>query len=207
MPREDRSSSWENNKTDKVLELIARRADNSISIDESISILHTYDLVSEIFDKTESKKDISYIRWNLAVNKLKDDYTNNGIRKIAELIFKLSQKYCPVKTGILKRSGHFEVSGDNTARISYDANYAAYVHEIMDNYHVAPTQSKFLEDAAYEIYNHIQIPGQPPLFTFQMIINDGGSICLEINKLDVEQFINNKEIRDSISEVSIDDTI
>jgi len=33
-----------------------------------------------------------------------------------------------------------------TCQMGYSTNYAIFVHEILENYHVPPTKAKFLED-------------------------------------------------------------
>lgn len=66
-------------------------------------------------------------------------------------VYELSKIYCPYDTGNLKNSSKIEVF-NNKISISYNTNYATYVHEIITNNHKIPTKSKFLEYAFNEVY-------------------------------------------------------
>lgn len=78
--------------------------------------------------------------------------------------FELSQKYVPVDTGKLKRSGFLEsVSGDRKIPrvvIGYGKRgrppYAVFVHERTDLRHKSPTRSKFLQAAVEEDIDNIR---------------------------------------------------
>lgn len=83
-----------------------------------------------------------------------------------EPTFELSKKYCPVDTGDLVASGYLEkvgFRGKPRVEIGYgrggNPDYAAYVHEMVDIPHVAPTRSKWLQAAVMEdldnIYNRL----------------------------------------------------
>lgn len=69
-----------------------------------------------------------------------------------------SQRYVPVNTGDLKKSGRLEIhttaGGKKLAEITYGKNgnpfYAVFVHEITSYSHLAPTRAKFLESAIRE---------------------------------------------------------
>jgi hypothetical protein len=82
----------------------------------------------------------------------------------ANLIFAKSQRIVPVDTGVLRGSGGVSspqsMSGGGTyVDIFYGgpaAPYALYVHEIIENYHKAPTQAKYLEQPFMESLNTLQ---------------------------------------------------
>lgn len=74
---------------------------------------------------------------------------------IANSILKLAKTYAPVKTGYMR--DNIEIIDDAEGiRIASLAPYSIYVHEILGKYHKEPTKAKFLEDAAYEVYNSRQ---------------------------------------------------
>jgi hypothetical protein len=86
------------------------------------------------------------------LRKLADEYPGEMARAIFQelsVVMTKSKTMCPVDTGALRGSGHVEEpiieGGLVSARIGYSANYAWYVHELIDNYHAPPTQAKFLE--------------------------------------------------------------
>lgn len=84
--------------------------------------------------------------------KAKKDAMNiaEGLRKAAHIILKKSQELVPVDTERLKKSGRVEVKGtglNTEARVVYDAPYAVYVHERLDQAHEPPTQAKFVTEA------------------------------------------------------------
>lgn len=82
-----------------------------------------------------------------------------ALAKLTMQIYSRTKQYVPVKTGALKNSLYFKSHEEGYNEIGYDPEnklkYAIYVHEIIDNYHEFPTQSKFLEDAAFEVYNEL----------------------------------------------------
>ena len=80
-------------------------------------------------------------------------------------VFELSKFYCPVKTGELKNSSKMEIK-DSKICISYNTDYATYVHELINNKHNIPTMSKFLEHAFDEVY--IQFKDVIPNVTYSM---------------------------------------
>lgn len=124
--------------------------------------------------------------------------------KISRAIYIKSLYYCPIDTGKLKASATFT---DNTdygfCRITYGSNdigYAIYVHELLDREHIAPTQAKFLEDAALDIINENKgfwIKNNIPVRigisfknnSIQMYIDDGS-----INMSDVSLYYDNTSI-------------
>lgn len=77
----------------------------------------------------------------------------SSYKDIANDILIRSLYYCPIDTGALKKSSYIENS-ENGIKIGYDISYATYVHEILNNNHIAPTRSKFLEDAVIDIWNY-----------------------------------------------------
>lgn len=77
--------------------------------------------------------------------------------------FKLSQKYVPVDTGVLKDSGFLEIErrGKNPrVVIGYGKggkpDYAGIVHERVDIPHKSPTKAQYLLDALVEDESGIQ---------------------------------------------------
>jgi hypothetical protein len=70
----------------------------------------------------------------------------------AQVILAASLPFVPVETGYLRSTGHvippvvqpLQVYTD----ITYDADYAVYVHERLDTAHAPPTRAKFLEEPA-----------------------------------------------------------
>jgi hypothetical protein len=90
-----------------------------------------------------------------------------GLYKAATAIISASQPLVPYETGVLRASarvGEPEMVGDTlTVRAGYGygearnpisgepaSGYSVYVHEIVENHHTPPTQSKFLEQPALE---------------------------------------------------------
>ena len=113
---------------------------------------------------------------------------------IANMILNLSQTYVPVDTGTLKRSGHIEKGTDGVIRVVYDCPYATLVHEIIDYHHEAPTRSKFLEEAAYDVLALVQSGNEIP-FTFRFFTDSTNGIWLEINSVAKDTFRLNEFIR------------
>lgn len=73
-----------------------------------------------------------------------------GLEKCANTLLKASQPLVPVDKGLLKASGHVEVTGKGMAAqalVVYDAPYAFVVHERLDVHHEPPTQARYLADA------------------------------------------------------------
>lgn len=66
-------------------------------------------------------------------------------REALEIVAKESDRRCPVKTGNLMNSRYIRFDR-NQWFIGYEAPYAVYVHEILDNYH-PNGEAKFLENA------------------------------------------------------------
>lgn len=112
---------------------------------------------------------------------------------ITDMIFKLSQKYCPVDTGRLKESGRIEYLDGGGFRIIYDCDYSVYVHEVMEYKHVYPTKSKFLEDAAYEVQALVQQGNEIP-FTF-VFNTDGKRVWLDIDTVYKDTFRLNEYVK------------
>lgn len=70
-------------------------------------------------------------------------------------IMRLSQEQVPVgETGNLKASGHVEdpviSDGSITVEFGYSMDYAFWVHEVLDVWHLPPTKAKYLEDPVSE---------------------------------------------------------
>lgn len=83
---------------------------------------------------------------------LADQYpaaTSKAIQRVLWEVLTESKKMCPVKTGYLRGSGYVSEPvigyGQILASIGYSAEYAYWVHELIENYHHAPTQAKYLE--------------------------------------------------------------
>ena len=72
---------------------------------------------------------------------------------IAKQIFMRSLYYCPIDTGALKRSAYVKSDNIRYIDIGYSKDYAMYVHEKLDNFHLRPTRAKFLEDAVMDVCN------------------------------------------------------
>lgn len=75
----------------------------------------------------------------------------------------LAEYYTPVKTGKLRASSYLEVTQrGEMPRVELgfakggDPPYAVYVHEMVQNYHVAPTRSKFLQAAVLEDIDNVR---------------------------------------------------
>jgi len=89
---------------------------------------------------------------SLSVTAIPDNDIFEFLAQLTEDVFALSQQLVPVDTGRLKASGYRRALGFNFV-IGYNTEYAAYVHEIIDNYHAPPTQAKFLQDAFVKVMN------------------------------------------------------
>jgi hypothetical protein len=72
---------------------------------------------------------------------------------IAKQIFMRSLYYCPIDTGALKRSAYVKSDNMRYIDIGYSKDYAMYVHELLNNFHLRPTRAKFLEDAVMDVCN------------------------------------------------------
>ena len=125
--------------------------------------------VTKIRDFTGITKDIAY-------------------KYIADLIYETSQILVPVETGMLKASGKVTKNSIGTYSVIYNTPYAKYVHEIIDNWHEFPTQSKFLEDAAYAV---LATAGKALPFTFTFNIGPGDEIGIDIDSISDADFANN----------------
>jgi hypothetical protein len=77
-----------------------------------------------------------------------------AINEVMKKVFAKSQELVPVETGDLRNSGVFKpASGDSGdgfphAEITYgnaSVTYAVFVHEELGNFHLPPTQAKYLE--------------------------------------------------------------
>jgi len=78
----------------------------------------------------------------------------DAINEVMRGVFAKSQEFVPVETGDLRNSGVFipasPDSGDGFphAEITYgnaSVTYAVFVHEELENFHLPPTQAKYLE--------------------------------------------------------------
>lgn len=78
------------------------------------------------------------------------DATSLALKRTFEAILTESKKICPVKTSYLRGSGYVSDPvigyGQILLTIGYSAEYAYWVHELIDNYHRPPTRAKFLEE-------------------------------------------------------------
>ena len=90
-----------------------------------------------------------------------EEHSLSALDRILRPTFELSQKYVPVDTGALKRSGFLEVSTRSisgksrvNATIGYGKGgrppYTVQVHEMTEVHHKPPTRSKFLQAAIEE---------------------------------------------------------
>lgn len=130
-------------------------------------------------------------------------YTSSGIylmdsinkegwyRDIAFRIYELSQYYVPVEKGTLKYNSFVEKLPGGNYRIVYKEPYAMYVHELIGRRHKVPTQSKFLEDAGYEILNDMtrEYGIDVPLFTFHMDYSEFGEVALYLDSISTKEFM------------------
>ena len=182
-------------KIKTLLDILSMTESGAYSYTDAINRIEASGILSDVVGQDigrdrQNTSPLDFYEWNKAIYILRENYKQYGAEQIAKLIYRLSLHYCPIKTGNLREHSYIKHDiSDNTYKIIYEAEYAAYVHEIIDNFHKPPTQAKFLEDAAYEIYNYLQIPGDTPLFTFDFGINDDGSIYLTINGINDLQFI------------------
>lgn len=95
--------------------------------------------------------------------------TPEALEYAVQPIFDKSQHYVPVDTQALKNSGFIEAevtSKGGRAVVAYGKGgkpeYAVFVHEMVDYKHDAPTQAKFLEQAANEHMG--EVPGRAAEF-------------------------------------------
>jgi hypothetical protein len=86
-----------------------------------------------------------------------------AIYEEAQVIFAKSQVLVPVDTSALRGSGDVSAIHGSGQGVYVDifyggpaAPYALYVHEIIGNYHKAPTQAKYLEQPFMESLAQIQ---------------------------------------------------
>jgi hypothetical protein len=86
-----------------------------------------------------------------------------AIYEEANVIFAKSQVLVPVDTSALRGSGDVSAIQGSGQGVYVDifyggpaAPYALYVHEIIGNYHKAPTQAKYLEQPFMESLAQIQ---------------------------------------------------
>ena len=86
-----------------------------------------------------------------------------AIYEEAQVIFAKSQILVPVDTSALRGSGDVSAIQGSGQGVYVDifyggpaAPYALYVHEIIGNYHKAPTQAKYLEQPFMESLAKIQ---------------------------------------------------
>jgi hypothetical protein len=113
-------------------------------------------------------------------------------KTIAQKIYQVSQVLVPVDTGALKKSGRIRQNSDGTYRVEYvGMPYAVFVHEIMGLRHEMPTQSKFLEDAAYIVLGEMsKATGDiMPLFTFHLELGMREGVILYIDSISREEFL------------------
>lgn len=68
----------------------------------------------------------------------------HAVQSAAQILLRESRSRAPVDSGVLRESGRSSVDGDKKkpkSVVSFDADYAAYVHE------THPSKRKFLENA------------------------------------------------------------
>lgn len=92
-----------------------------------------------------------------------EDVTPEILMHALKPAFDLSQKYVPVDTGALRKSGYLETvsfRGSPKVEIGYGRSgvpfYAGAVHENLEWAHKAPTQAKFLQRALEESQPQVQ---------------------------------------------------
>lgn len=102
----------------------------------------SFEIISNLDNKIDSKID----------DNIENSEQHQMELEVAKYILTLARKYAPVKTGYMR--DHIIILDDaDGVSIASFAPYSIYVHEILGKYHKEPTKAKFLEDAAYEIYN------------------------------------------------------
>lgn len=122
------------------------------------------------------------------VRNIESDERSEIYKFIGNLILARSSELVPVKTGRLRDSGKVVRNSIGTYSVVYDCDYAVFVHEIVDYHHDFPTQSKFLEDAAWYVLNQFQsyLP-----FTFSLDTGYDEKLALHLDSLSVEDFKSN----------------
>ena len=117
---------------------------------------------------------------------------------IGERIFLRAVQYTPIDTGNLRNSIYRKNVGDGII-IGYSAEYATYVHEISFYNHKYPTRCKFLEDAAFEVIEELDIMdicrigiSYDPL---EIYINTPGGIDIAKHKEFMDRLSGNKDIK------------
>jgi hypothetical protein len=106
------------------------------------------------------------------------------MEEVSQEIFNESQAQVPVRTGVLKASGHVDppsiLGNDIEVNIGYGgaaAQYALFVHENLQAHHTPPTKAKYLEDPMADALSRLsarlqdrmegaivgQYPGSPAL--------------------------------------------
>jgi hypothetical protein len=76
-----------------------------------------------------------------------------GVKVVALYVLTESKKLTPVDTGNLVGGATVRTEGsgfETESRVVYVAEYAVYVHEILEAYHKPPTRAKFLEAVLVE---------------------------------------------------------
>lgn len=91
---------------------------------------------------------VSYKAFSEQVEWLNIQELHDELLMLGKSILGRAIELCPYKTGYLRDSARLYDFGDYIV-ISFNASYASYVHEIMENHHDIG-QAKFLEQAAQE---------------------------------------------------------
>lgn len=170
---------------------------------EAKEALNKYGVViDDILHSTDELKDSKVPEVIRVSNAIRAYYTEFGTMFIAMTIFKLSQQYVPVDTGNLRDSAKIIPLDNGGCRIVYETPYAAVQHEDVDFTHIEPGRAKYLEDAAYEVLNYSGDFGGPPLFTFKIVFPGDGAVGLDIDTIDVDEFLKNKRIYDRLQNLT-----
>lgn len=125
-------------------------------------------------------------------------------KQVALDIQKVSLYLCPKDKGILRASSNIEFY-NNKYGVSYNTDYAKYVHEMHGLRHESPTQSNYLEDAAYEVLRAYGTIKGKPAFTFDMELRTNGSIVCWINGISEVDFVKKIQSRYKEYNSTIDD--
>ena len=75
-----------------------------------------------------------------------DKAKNNGLKKIADEILRLSQREVPHDTGQLQNSGFVDDTTPDLVEIGYNKVYAARLHEHPEYHFQGGRKGKYLED-------------------------------------------------------------
>lgn len=95
------------------------------------------------------------------------------------------EKYCPVKTGLLKSSLQTYETPTGIIYL-YDVPYAAYVHEILYRKHKRPTRAKWVEQAFRQALRELKYEfGKNEIPSFYVSLKTKPTFSFEISTEDI----------------------